>query len=105
MITKELLWCVRSRSSFVSLDAIGANQELVSHGHVVLAILLPDIGWIVSAIIDSVAVFVRVIVIAAVIRYDEWIQALKDFGVGGMVICESPNLEQDALMLKELYES
>lgn len=38
-------------------------------------------------------------------RYDEWIQALKDFGVGGMVICESPNLEQDALMLKELYES
>lgn len=38
-------------------------------------------------------------------RYDEWIQALGDFGVGGMVICESPNLEQDALMLKKLYES
>lgn len=37
--------------------------------------------------------------------YDEWIQALKDYGVGGMVICESPNLEQDALMLKKLYES
>ncbi|UCC40613.1 MAG: TIM barrel protein [Candidatus Aminicenantes bacterium] len=38
-------------------------------------------------------------------RYDEWIQALKDYGVGGMVICESPNLEQDASMLKKLYES
>ena len=38
-------------------------------------------------------------------RYDEWIQALEDFGVEGMVICESPNLEQDALMLKKLYES
>jgi deoxyribonuclease-4 len=37
--------------------------------------------------------------------YDEWIQALKDYGVGGVVICESPNLEKDALMLKKLYES
>ncbi len=36
-------------------------------------------------------------------HYDDWIQALKDFEVEGMVICESPNLEQDALMLKKLY--
>jgi deoxyribonuclease-4 len=36
-------------------------------------------------------------------RYDEWIQALKDMEVEGMVICESPNLERDALMLKNLY--
>ncbi len=36
-------------------------------------------------------------------HYDEWVQAFKDFGARGMVICESPNLEQDALMLKELY--
>jgi len=36
-------------------------------------------------------------------RYDEWIQALKDMDVRGMVICESPNLEKDALMLKNLY--
>ncbi|MFQ6110116.1 MAG: TIM barrel protein [Candidatus Aminicenantales bacterium] len=36
-------------------------------------------------------------------RYDEWIQVLKDMGVEGMVICESPNLEKDALMLKHLY--
>ena len=36
-------------------------------------------------------------------RYEEWIQALKDYGVEGRVICESPNQEQDALMLKKLY--
>jgi len=36
-------------------------------------------------------------------RYDEWIQALQDMDVEGMVICESPNLERDALMLKNLY--
>jgi deoxyribonuclease-4 len=36
-------------------------------------------------------------------RYDDWIQALKDQGVAGMVICESPDQEKDALMLKKLY--
>lgn len=36
-------------------------------------------------------------------HFDDWIQALKDFGVEGRIICESPNLEQDALMLKKLY--
>jgi deoxyribonuclease-4 len=38
-------------------------------------------------------------------RYDEWIQALRDLGVEGLVICESPNLEADALMLKNLYRA
>ena len=38
-------------------------------------------------------------------RYDEWVQALRDLGVEGMVICESPNLEGDAVMLKKLYEA
>jgi deoxyribonuclease-4 len=38
-------------------------------------------------------------------RYDEWIQALRDLGVEGLVICESPNLETDALMLKNLYQA
>jgi deoxyribonuclease-4 len=38
-------------------------------------------------------------------HYDDWLQALRDFGVGGMAICESPNLEADALMLKKLYRS
>jgi len=36
-------------------------------------------------------------------RYDEWLQALRDLAVEGLVICESPNLEEDALMLKKLY--
>ena len=36
-------------------------------------------------------------------RYDDWIQALKDFDVKGMVICESPDQEVDALMLKKLF--
>lgn len=35
--------------------------------------------------------------------YDEWIQALKDFDISGMVICESPHQEADAIMLKKLY--
>jgi deoxyribonuclease-4 len=38
-------------------------------------------------------------------RYDEWIEALKENSVAGMVICESPNLEADAVMLKKLYGS
>jgi deoxyribonuclease-4 len=36
-------------------------------------------------------------------RTDEWLQVLRDLGVEGLVICESPNLEGDALMLKQLY--
>ncbi len=36
-------------------------------------------------------------------RYDDWIQALKDFAVEGMVICESPVQETDAVMLKNLF--
>ena len=38
-------------------------------------------------------------------RYDEWLQALRDLGVEGLVICESPNLEADAVMLKKLYQA
>lgn len=38
-------------------------------------------------------------------RYDELVQALKDFKVKGMVIIESPTQEKDALMLKNLYHS
>jgi deoxyribonuclease-4 len=38
-------------------------------------------------------------------QFDDLIQALKDVGVAGMVICESPNLETDAIMLKNLYQS
>jgi len=38
-------------------------------------------------------------------RYDELIQALRDFEVKGTVISESPVQEKDALMLKNLYHS
>ncbi|MFO7732869.1 MAG: TIM barrel protein [Candidatus Aminicenantes bacterium] len=38
-------------------------------------------------------------------RYDVWVEALRDLGVEGTVICESPNLEGDALMLKKLYRA
>lgn len=36
-------------------------------------------------------------------RYKELLKALKDKNVSGVVICESPNLEGDALLLKEVY--
>jgi len=36
-------------------------------------------------------------------RYTELLQALKELDVKGMVICESPNLEEDALHLQETY--
>lgn len=36
-------------------------------------------------------------------NYVELLQALKDYGASGMVICESPNLEEDALLLQETY--
>lgn len=36
-------------------------------------------------------------------KYGLCLQALKDLGVKGCVICESPILERDALLLKETY--
>lgn len=35
--------------------------------------------------------------------YQGLLRALKDYEVGGVLVCESPILEQDALLLKELY--
>jgi deoxyribonuclease IV len=37
------------------------------------------------------------------LRYEELLQALKEQDVKGVVICESPNLEEDALHLQEIY--
>lgn len=37
-------------------------------------------------------------------NYVELMAVLKDYGVKGVLICESPNLEEDALLLKETYE-
>ncbi len=38
-------------------------------------------------------------------NYTDFIRALCDFGVKGLVISESPNLEEDALLLQETYRS
>lgn len=35
--------------------------------------------------------------------YRGLLKALKDFSVGGLLICESPNLEEDALLLQKVY--
>jgi len=37
-------------------------------------------------------------------KYHELVQAFSDFEIQGMVICESPNLEVDALKLRNEYE-
>lgn len=37
------------------------------------------------------------------LRYVELLQALKDFQAGGLVICESPNLEEDASLMQRTY--
>jgi deoxyribonuclease-4 len=39
------------------------------------------------------------------LNYSELMQALKDFRVQGLVICESPNLEEDALLLQKTYNN
>jgi len=37
------------------------------------------------------------------LKYVELLRALKDYQAKGLVICESPNLEEDALLLQETY--
>jgi deoxyribonuclease IV len=39
------------------------------------------------------------------LRYKELAKALKDFKVKGAAICESPNIEEDALLMKESYDN
>lgn len=38
-------------------------------------------------------------------NYKDLIKALKDFKAKGIIICESPNIEMDALLLKKAYEN
>ena len=38
-------------------------------------------------------------------KYEDLLRAFKDFNVDGTVIVESPNLEEDAMMLKKLWNS
>ncbi|MBN1915697.1 TIM barrel protein [Candidatus Dojkabacteria bacterium] len=40
----------------------------------------------------------------SVINWRDCLAALKANNVGGYVVCESPNLEQDALLMKKFYE-
>ncbi len=39
------------------------------------------------------------------LQYAELLQALKDYQVKGLIICESPNLEEDALLLQSTYNN
>ena len=39
------------------------------------------------------------------LKYEELLKALKEYDVGGTVVCESPNLEEDAALMKKTYES
>ncbi len=39
------------------------------------------------------------------LQYVELLKALRDYEVKGLVICESPNLEDDALLLQETYNT
>ena len=39
------------------------------------------------------------------IRYREFLKALKDFDVCGTLVCESPNIEGDTLLMKKIYLS
>jgi deoxyribonuclease-4 len=39
------------------------------------------------------------------LNYVEILRALKDFRVKGVVISESPNIEEDAILMKKKYES
>ena len=41
----------------------------------------------------------------ATIDYRGFLGALRDLQVGGLIICESPNLEEDALLLRDTYLS
>ncbi len=37
-------------------------------------------------------------------NYKDMIKAWKDFKIKGVITCESPNIEEDALMMKKIYE-
>ena len=39
------------------------------------------------------------------LKYKELIKALKDFKAKGVVISESPNIEDDALLCKKVYDN
>ncbi|MBW2972460.1 hypothetical protein KY359_05480, partial [Candidatus Woesearchaeota archaeon] len=38
-------------------------------------------------------------------KYKELMKAFKEFRIKGVVICESPNIEGDALLMKKAYDA
>lgn len=38
-------------------------------------------------------------------NYKDLLKAMKEFGLKGALVCESPNIEDDAKLLKTYYES
>ncbi len=38
------------------------------------------------------------------LNYEDLLKTLKEFKCKGVVICESPNIEEDAILLKEIYK-
>lgn len=39
------------------------------------------------------------------LKWKELLETIKEYKVGGIVVCESPNLEHDALLMKKYYKS
>jgi deoxyribonuclease-4 len=39
------------------------------------------------------------------LKYKELLKVIKDFDCAGIIICESPNIEEDALLFKKIFES
>ena len=39
------------------------------------------------------------------LKYQELLKALKDFKVKGVVVCESPNIEEDAMMMQKTFNN
>ena len=38
-------------------------------------------------------------------NYKELLKAMKEFDIKGVIVCESPNIEDDAVLLKQYYQS
>ena len=38
-------------------------------------------------------------------NYKDLLKAFKDFGIKGAVVCESPNIEDDTMLIKNYYNS
>ena len=38
-------------------------------------------------------------------NYKDLLKSFKDFGIKGAIVCESPNIEEDAMLIKKYYQS